>query len=214
MVLLGILASIDPLRPAVFALVLSTKRPNALAFLAGWAVALSLLFGLAFVALGGDATNAPASSRQTWASVLLLLIGVGLLAVAARRWMHRHEGEERSVVPNSLARRLDHLDLRHAAGLGVLIQPRSLTIAAALVCARDRTDALDLVIGFMLFAAASTIALIGLLIYDLRQPAESQYGLTQILASIERQGPLLVTIASAVGGIYLTVNSLLSLVGN
>ena len=50
-ILLGILASLDPLRPVVFVLVLRTRRINALAFLVGWAVALSLLFVVVFVAV-------------------------------------------------------------------------------------------------------------------------------------------------------------------
>lgn len=214
MLLLGVLASIDPLRPAVFALVLSTRRSNALAFLFGWAAALALLFGLAYVALGGDASKSLDSAQRTAASVIVLIIGVALLVVAVRHWLRRDENVERHVVPDGLVRRLDGLDLQRAGVLGVLIQPRSLTIAAALVCARDRTDAFDLLIGFALFAAASTCALIGLLIYDLLQPAEAQHRLTEIIALIEREGPWLVTVGAAIAGLYLTVNSLLDLVSS
>ena len=53
-VVLGVLASLNPLRPAVFVLVLRTQFVNAIALLAGWAVALSLLFIIVYVALAGD----------------------------------------------------------------------------------------------------------------------------------------------------------------
>lgn len=211
MLLLGVLASIDPLRPAAFALVLSTRRQNGVAFLIGWGAALSVLFGLAFVALGADADQQPSSARQTWATVVVLIIGLALLVVAVRRFARRKTTAAGHVVPQALVRRLDDLDLRGAGLLGALIQPTSLTIAAAVVCARDRVGPLNLIIGFGLFAAVSTSALLGLFVYDTRHPAESRSRLTEIVDRLDREGPRLVTIASAVGGVYLVGNSLLHL---
>jgi len=212
MLLLGVLASIDPLRPAAFALVLATRRQNGVAFLIGWAAALSVLFGLAFVVLGTDTTQPPSSSRQTGASAVLLIIGLVLLVVAARRFRRGKTDATGHVVPLALMRRLDDLDVRRAALLGALIQPTSLTIAAAVVAARDRAGALSLVIGFALFAAVSTAALLGLLVYDTRHPTESRSQLGEIVKLLDREGPRLVTIATALAGVYLVVNSLLNLI--
>jgi hypothetical protein len=170
LVLLGFLASLDPLRPVVFVLVLRTKRINALAFLVGWAAALSLLFVVVFVLFGGDVSGGPGADRRTGISVAELLIGLLLAVIAARRWQRRAEIETKSLAPESVLRRLDQLGPRQAGLMGVLIQPRTLTIAAALVVARDRSGVLSLLIGFAVFAVASTAALLAILVYDIRRP--------------------------------------------
>lgn len=212
MLLLGVLASVDPLRPAAFALVLSTRRQNGVAFLIGWGAALSVLFGLAFVALGTDPEQPPSSARQTGATVVVLIIGLALLVVAARRFARRKTDVAGHVVPQALIRRLNGLDLRGAGLLGALVQPTSITIAAAVVCARDRSGPLHLLIGFGLFAAVSTSALLGLFFYDARHPAESESRMPEIVALLDREGPRMVTLVSALGGMYLVANSLVNLV--
>jgi hypothetical protein len=111
LIVLGLLAAVDPLRPAVFVLVLSTDRRNALAFLVGWASALSLLFVVAFVALGGTTLGRSSSGLSTVASVLLLAIGVGLLVVSARR-RSRPVETTRPLIPGAVLRRLDGIDAR------------------------------------------------------------------------------------------------------
>jgi hypothetical protein len=211
MVILGILASLDPVRPVVFVLVLSTRRQNALAFLVGWAFALSLLFVVAFLSLGGDATRPPGSGQRIWASALELIIGVALLGVASRRWSRRHEERRRNIVPKAVLRRLDDLDRRKAGVLGVLIQPRALTVAAALVVARDRSGTLSLLIGFAVFAAVSTAAMLGILIYDTRHHEESRSRLSGVVELLERESARLITIGAAVGGGYLVVDALFHL---
>lgn len=211
--MLGVLASLDPLRPGVFVLVLSTERRNAFAFLMGWAVALTLLFVGGFFFLGGADMGRASSQQRTSISVVLLVIGVGLLAVATRR-SRRAETEPRALVPDAVRRRLDHLDVRQAGLLGALVQPTTLTIAAALVVARDRSGALSLLVGFAVFAAVSTAALVGLLVYDIRHRDESSGWLQEFVDWIERESPRLVTIASALAGSYLVFDALRSLIGS
>jgi hypothetical protein len=202
---------VDPLRPAVFALVLATKRSNAVAFLAGWIVAFSLLFVIAFVVLGGSDMGGASEGQRTWASVFLLVIGGGLLVVAVRRWRRPTEGEPRPLVPDALLRRVDRLDPRRAAVIGALIQPRALTIAAALVVARDRSDAVSMLVGFALFGVASTSVLLGLLAYDIRYQASARKRLSDFVGVLEREGPRIITIGSGVAGAYLVVDALYGL---
>ena len=119
-ILLGILASLDPLRPVVFVLVLRTRRINALAFLVGWAAALSLLFVVVFVLFGGDVTEKPGSDRQTWISVAELLVGAAPADHRRRdRWRRRAEMVAHSLAPDAVLRRLDQLGLRQAGLMGV-----------------------------------------------------------------------------------------------
>ena len=51
---LGLVAALDPLRPVLFVLVLRTQLVNAIAFLAGWTLALSLLFVIVFATFAAD----------------------------------------------------------------------------------------------------------------------------------------------------------------
>ena len=207
-VVLGILASLDPLRPVVFVLVLRTQLVNAIAFLAGWALALSLLFVIVFVALAGDISTGPDHRHRTAASVAELAIGAALLVVAAGRWRRRHDESGRRGYPQAVLRRLDHLDVRRAAVIGVLIQPRALTVAAAVVVARDRSGVLSLLIGFAVFAIVSTAALLGILIYDIWRPESARLRLTDVVSTLERQGPMIFTVLCAAGGGYLVLDGL------
>ena len=188
-ILLGILAPLDPLRPVVFVLVLHTKRINALAFLIGWAAALSLLFVVVFVVFGGDISEQPGEDRRTWISVAELLAGVLLMVIATRRWRRRAEMEAKSLAPEAVLRRLDQLGPRQAGVMGVLIQPRTLTIAAALVVARDRSGVLSLLIGFAVFAVVSTAALLGILLYDIRRPESAASRLEDSSDASRRKAP-------------------------
>ena len=90
-IVLGILASLDPLRPVVFLLVLRTQLVNAIAFLVGWTLAMSLLFVIVFVTFAGDISTGPDHRHRTAASVAELAIGAALLIVAASRWRRRHD---------------------------------------------------------------------------------------------------------------------------
>jgi hypothetical protein len=105
-------------------------------------------------------------------------------------------------------RRLDDLDVRRSAVVGVLIQPRALTTAAAVVVARDRSGALGLLIGFVVFAVVSTAALLGILIYDIWRPESARLRFTDAVSALEWHGPMIFTVLSAAGGSYLVVDGL------
>jgi Sap, sulfolipid-1-addressing protein len=211
LVVLGILASLDPLRPVVFVMVLRTDRINAVAFLAGWGLALSALFSVVFVIFGGDIAGVPRSDQRTWAAVLELVLGALLLVLAARRWQRRGDDARRGT-PKLIADRLDHLGPRAAGVVGVLIQPRMLTIAAAVVVAREAPGIVSLLIGFAVFAVVSTAALLGILVYDIRRPDSAQHRLTALVSALERQSPTIVTALFALAGCYLVVDAVRGLV--
>ncbi len=207
-IVLGVLAALNPLRPVVFVLVLRTGRVNAIAFLAGWALALSVLFGLVVVVVGGDATGVSSAGQRIWASAGELALGAILLVVAVRRWPRGQDTTALDVAPAAVTRRLDRLDLKGAGVMGVLIQPRTLTVAAALVVARDRSGFPELVIGFALFAIVSTSALLGLLGYATRYPLTAAQRMATLQSRLEQEGTRLIAILCALAGTYLVVDGL------
>jgi hypothetical protein len=210
-VALGVLALLDPLRPVVFVLVLRTNRINATAFLVGWALALSVLFVGVFVVVGGSVSDQATSPRRTWASVVELALGAVLLIVAARRWRRRDGGAAHQVAPAAILRRLDRLDPAKAGLTGALIQPRTLTAAAALVVARERTGPIGLLIGFAVFAIVSTSTLLGIFGYHIWRPQSAELRLADVMSRLESYGPRVFTILCAVAGGYLVVDALLNL---
>jgi hypothetical protein len=207
-IVLGFVASLDPLRPVVFLLVLRTQFVNAIAFLAGWTLALSVLFGIVVLLFAGDTSTGPGTRQRTAASVVELAVGGALIIVAARRWRGRHDESVRRGYPKAVRRRLDDVDVRRSAVVGVLIQPRALTTAAAVVVARDRSGALSLLIGFVVYACVSTAALLGILIYDIWRPESARLRFTDAVSALEWHGPMIFTVLSAAGGSYLVVDGL------
>ncbi len=214
--ILGLLAALDPIRPVVFVLVLRTEGAlvNAVALLIGWAVSLTVLFLIGFaISDAGDAAS-PRSRHPTRASVLELVLGVILLLVAARQWRKRNDEDVHLATPQAILRRLDGLTPRRAGIVGMLLQPRSLTIAAALVIARDHSSFASSVIGFGVFALLSTAGLLGILAYKVRNPDEARIRLTSLVTRLEQSGPLLFTGLMAFGGVYLLIDAIRSLVGS
>ncbi len=92
--------------------------------------------------------------------------------------------------------------------MGALIQPRALTVAAALVVARDRNGVFGMLVGFSLFAVASTAALLGILIYAIARPELATLRLTDVVSMLERQAPMILTVLFAAGGGYLVFDAL------
>ena len=135
-----------------------------------------------------------------------------LLVIAASRWHRRHDERTGGGYPRAVQRRLDSLDARRAAVIGVLIQPRSLTAAAAVVIARDRSGTLSALIGFAVFAVVSTAALLGILSYDVWRPERARLRMTGVVSALERRGPMIFTVLCGVGGFALVVDGLRALV--
>ena len=96
----------------VFVLVLRTQLVNAIAFLAGWTLALSVLFVIVFVTFAGDISTVPTTGTGPRRRSSEIAVGAALLVVAAGRWRRRHDESGRGGYPRAVLRRLDHLDVR------------------------------------------------------------------------------------------------------
>jgi hypothetical protein len=212
--LLGLLASLDPLRPAVFVMVLRTDRGriNAIGFLVGWAFALAVLFTAGFVAFNAGAADRPSSVERNWLSILELVLAVVLLVVALRRGTRRKSIGTGSHTPAPIQRQLERLTPRRSSFLGVLIQPRSMTIAAAVIVARDRSGFASAAAALGVFALFSTGALLGLFTYFVRRPDHANRSLASLTERIERLGPTVVTVVCALAGCYLLVDAIRGLI--
>jgi hypothetical protein len=209
--LLGLLASISPVTLVVFLLLLATTRArlNAGAFLIGWTVSLTVVFGLSY-ALGAY-HGVRSSSGSTALAVLELLLGAGLVAVGIWQWKGRAVPGKGPGVSPDLQERLKGLTPWGAAVLGVLKQPWSLTAAAALVLVQHHTAFVVALIAFVVFLVVSTASVGGLYIYYAREPEKAEARLAELYARVVQLGPVLLAVLSWVVGLVLAFDGLSTL---
>ncbi len=160
--LLGLLASISPSTIVVFILLLATTRAtaNAGAFLIGWSVSLVIVFAASY-ALGGVRVSLHGTGRTT-VDNLEIVLGISLLAMAARQWQHRNIPRTGSGLTKKLTEHLDRLTPWQAAVIGALEQPWTLTAALALVLIRHHSAVVIAFVAFLVFTVVST-ATVGLM---------------------------------------------------
>src|SRR5207342_118965 len=102
------------------------------------------------------------------------------------QWRRRKRPSSGVGVSKELAERLKRLDPWGAAVLGVLKQPWSLTVAAALVLVHDHSALVVAVIAFALFAVVSTATVGAIYLYYARDPAEADVRLAELNARVVR----------------------------
>lgn len=211
--LLGLLASISPVTLVVFLLLLATTRArlNAGAFLIGWTVSVTVVFGLSY-AIGSYHGVRSTGGRNALAA-LELLLGAGLMVVGVWQWRRRDRPHSGPAVSPELQERLKSLDPWGAAVLGVLKQPWSLTAAAALVLVHHHSALVVALIAFLIFAAVSTASVGGIYIYYAREPDQADARLADLYARVVRLGPTLVAGLSFVIGLVLAFDGLSTLLG-
>ena len=209
---LGLLASVSPSTIVVFILLLATARArvNAVAFLIGWSVSLIIVFAASYAIGGADATQH--GSGSTVVKIIEMLLGAVLVVAGARQWRRRHQPRTSSGVSKKFAGHLEQLNAWEAATVGILKQPWSLTAAAAVILVRHHSALSVVVFAFVAFAVLST-ATVGLIfVYYARRPGEAQTRLSDLRDRLQRSGPAIFAIASAVVGVCLIVDGIIGLV--
>jgi threonine/homoserine/homoserine lactone efflux protein len=128
----GIAISPIPIVAVVLMLVSARGRVNGPAFLLGWVVGVAGAGALLLVianAVGAEEDGQP----EDWVSWLKLLLGIGLLLLAARQWQGRpHEGVE-AATPKWMGA-VDHFTPAKAVGAGVVLSalnPKNLLLIVA-----------------------------------------------------------------------------------
>jgi hypothetical protein len=213
-VFLGLMASLSPATIVVFVLVLGTARArvNAVGFLFGWGLSLTVVFAVSYgVAESGGARS---DTGRASVAVIELLLGAALFVVGARVWRRgpttRPTGSS-DWGTQRLVGRMDGLTPLGAAVVGVLKQPWAITAAASLVVVHHHESALVVAIAFALFTVAST-ATVGLMfLYYARYPGEAQSRLATLRDRAAAAGPALGAVAGMVVGAFLMIDGVLGL---
>ncbi len=211
---LGLLASLSPATIIVFILVLATARAhvNAVAFLVGWGVSLTIVFALAYVV--GGTRAAQNGGGRIGVELVEIFLGVVLAMVAGQRWQRRNTPRPSSGVSRALATRLGQLHPSEATILGVLKEPWTLTAAAAIVVAHYHSGVLVALLAFVVFTVVST-ATVGLTFwYHSSHPSEAEARLSAVKDRLVRASPAIFAAGTLAVGLYLTIDGIIGLLGS
>lgn len=213
-VVLGLLASVSPSTIVVFILLLATTRAsvNAVAFMIGWGVSLTIVFAASYAIGGARATQH--GNGSTTVKAVEILLGAALVFAGARQWKRRNQPKKPSKVTKRFSAHLKELHPWEAATVGVLEQPWTLTAAAAVVLLRHHSAFVIVVFAFLAFAVLST-ATVGLIfLYFARRPGEAKTHLSELKDRLSHAGPAIFAIVSAAVGVFLIFDGVRGIVGS
>jgi hypothetical protein len=209
--LLGLMASLSPSTIVVFLFLLSTTRArvNAMGFLVGWALSLTIVFAASYAV--GASRPARSQDGRTSVEILAVIAGSALIAVGVRQWRRRHLPRERPSGENLVMRHLGRLTPVSAAGVGVLKQPWAITAAAALVVVDHNSGLVKVAIAFVLFMAVSTASVGLIFLYYARQPGEAEAQLAALRVRLADAGPSLIGLVVIAAGTIVALDGAISL---
>jgi threonine/homoserine/homoserine lactone efflux protein len=155
----GVALSPVPIIAVVLMLVTPRARANGPAFVMGWLAGLAIVGAIVLVA-SPDATS-DSGGPATWVSVLKLVLGLALVAMAAKQWHGRPHGAEDPPVPKWMGA-IDAFTAPKALGAGALLSglnPKNLllAVAAAAAIAQTGISGGDQALAYLVFALIGTI---------------------------------------------------------
>jgi Sap-like sulfolipid-1-addressing protein len=153
--------AISPIPIIAVVLLLTTQRAgvNGTVFIVGWLAALAVVGAIA-LSIADPADASSSGAPDTWVSWLKVVLGVGLILVAALQFRGRPRKGARVELPKWMAR-VDDIKPLPAAGLGVLtgLNPKNLLLAvgAAAAIAQTGVSVGEQVIAYAVFALVGTL---------------------------------------------------------
>jgi threonine/homoserine/homoserine lactone efflux protein len=128
----GVAISPLPIVAVVLMLVTERGRVNGPAFVAGWCAGIAVVGAIVLaISSGVDATDS--SGPATWVDVVFLLLGLGLILLAAMQWRGRPHGDEEPAIPKWMGA-LDAITPIKAGAAGVVLSalnPKNLLLIIA-----------------------------------------------------------------------------------
>lgn len=158
---LAVGVAISPIPIVGVTLMLATPRArsNGPAFLAGWIVGLAVAGTVVLLVSGG--ADASTSGPSGWVNVVKLLLGLGLLVLAARRWRSRPAEGAAAEMPGWM-KSIDRFTPGRSAALGVAlsaVNPKNLilTVGAAAAIAQTGASTGSQAVALVVFIAVATL---------------------------------------------------------
>ena len=156
----GIALSPIPIIAVVLMLTTPRARANGPAFVLGWLLGLGVV-GAIVLAVAGPANASSSGAPATWVSWLKIILGAGLLLIAARQFRGRPHGEDQAPMPKWMGA-IENFKPAAALGTGALLagaNPKNLLLAVAGAAAIAQTGiaGAQQAIAYLIFAVIATI---------------------------------------------------------
>ena len=156
----GVALSPIPIIAVVLMLATPRGRVNGPAFILGWVLGIAVV-GTVVLLVAGGANASESGTPATWVSILELVLGALLLALAWRQWKGRPHGEEQPRLPGWM-RTIDGFTPRRAIAMGVAlsaINPKNLVlvVGAAAAIAQTGSGTGDQAVALAVFTLVATL---------------------------------------------------------
>jgi threonine/homoserine/homoserine lactone efflux protein len=158
----GVGVALSPLPIIAVVLMLATPRGgrNGPAFLLGWVAGLGVV-GTVILVISSGASASDDGGPATWTSILKLVLGLLLLALAAKQWRGRTRGNAEPALPSWMAT-IDAFTPARSVAMGVAlsaINPKNLILTAGAAAAIAQTGAstVDQAVALVVFVVVGTL---------------------------------------------------------
>jgi len=159
---LGVGVALSPIPIIAVVLMLATPRGarNGPAFLVGWILGLGTV-GTIVLLVSSGASASDDGSPATWASILKLVLGLALLALAVKQWHGRPRGDREAALPRWMST-IDAFTPARSVAMGVAlsaINPKNLILTAGAAAAIASTGAAtgDQAVALAVFVVLGTL---------------------------------------------------------
>jgi threonine/homoserine/homoserine lactone efflux protein len=159
---LGVGVALSPVPIIAVVLMLATPRgrTNGPAFLLGWIVGLAAA-GTIILLLSGGADASDDGAPATWASILKLILGLALAAIAVKQWRGRPQGDTEPELPKWMST-IDAFTAARSLAMGAVlsaVNPKNLIIIAGAAAAIASTGSStgDQAVALAVFVAIGTL---------------------------------------------------------
>jgi threonine/homoserine/homoserine lactone efflux protein len=158
----GVGVSLSPVPVIAVVLMLATPHggKDGPAFLLGWVVGLGAV-GTIILLISSGADASDDGAPATWASLLQLVLGLALVALAVKQWRGRPQGGAEPALPQWMST-IDRFTPARAVAMGVAlsaINPKNLILVAGAAAAIAATGASagDQAVALAVFVAVGTL---------------------------------------------------------
>jgi uncharacterized membrane protein len=147
-------------------------RRRAIAFVAGWLLAIAVIGAIAVFVLHGQDFSSHKTTPSRTASAVEIVLGCVVLIASARAFRRRSRRTASAETPKWVAR-LDRTNWLLAVLVGSFMLTYSLTVAAAIEILKAHVSTADAVVAFIVFALASITTISAPIVLALAAPERS-----------------------------------------
>ena len=207
LVILGLVITLEPIPFTAFAVVLASKdgTTKAAFFIAGWIVSLASVVALTLAVTGNDPPRAHTAPSAA-ALGAKILIGAGLLIVAARR--RRRIGRPiKPKDPPKWQTGVDNMSRWFTVVVAVLVQPWGLVAVGVADVTGAKLSGAASAVALVTFCVLSTATYLATEVYAWMRPEETRAFLVRIRQWITGHTDQVIVFLSTVFGTWLIASS-------